>query len=195
MHAKMIAAMRAFIAIEIPAEVRDVLAACCAELAKLPATASWTKPGNIHLTLKFLGEIPEESQSSIHQAMQRAATGIGSFGLKLQGLGAFPNLRRPRVLWAGLGGEVEAAKDLQSRLEEECSKIGLPRDDKKFSPHLTLARLKEVHDPRRWTQGVEAYRIAEKSFQVAALKLFRSELHPQGAQYTVLAEAQLAPRL
>jgi RNA 2',3'-cyclic 3'-phosphodiesterase len=179
--------MRAFIAIEIPPAVKAALADCRAELQRLPAEAGWTRPGNIHLTLKFLGEVPERSQETIAEAMREAAAGAAQLCLELAGLGAFPSWRRPRVLWAGLAGEVEAAKRLQARLEELLDKGGFPPEGRAFAPHLTLARLRSVEDARTWAQTVEAYRLPPLAFAVDRIVLFRSELHPAGARYTELA--------
>ena len=184
--------MRAFIAIEIPPTVRAALSHCRAELARLPVTASWTRPEAIHLTLKFLGEIPETSTAVVAQKLEQAASDSRAFHLQLAGLGAFPNLRRPRVLWAGLAGEVAPAQQLQLRLERELEAAGFPREEKPWKPHLTLARLKSVENPRAFTAGVEAYRLPELPFEVDRVLLFRSELHPSGARYTELAAAALA---
>jgi 2'-5' RNA ligase len=191
----MIAAMRAFIAIEIPAEVKAQLGICSRELANLPVEAGWTKSAGIHLTLKFLGEIPESSQAAIAAAMQHAAARTAPFRLELQGLGAFPNLNRPRVLWAGLAGEVAAAQRLQQDLEQFLEAAGFPREGKAFKPHLTLARIKNLPDPRRFATAVAACRVPPASFEVGRIVLYRSELHPAGARYTELAEAPLDPRL
>lgn len=183
--------MRAFIAIEIPPEVKAALADCRAALSKLPAEASWTRPGNVHLTLKFLGEVPETSQEKIANAMREAAAVAGGFRLELDKLGAFPNLRRPRVLWAGLRGEVEAAKGLQARLEKTLEGIGFPPEGRSWAPHLTLARLRSVGDARAWAAAVEAQRLPPLGFEVARIVLFRSELLPSGARYTELASSDL----
>lgn len=185
------ARVRAFIAIEIPAEIRAQLGETSRELAKLPVEAGWVKPGNIHLTLKFLGEVPESSRSQIAKAMQEAATGIPPFRLDLGGLGAFPNTRRPRVLWAGLAGQAETAQQLQNRLEERLAAAGFPREEKSFKPHLTLARIKNIADPRRLAEGLIACRLPPASFPVERIVLFESVLHPTGARYTELAEARL----
>jgi 2'-5' RNA ligase len=183
--------MRAFIAIEIPPAVKAALADCRAELQRLPAEASWTRPDNIHLTLKFLGEVPERSRESIAAAMQEAAAGAARLRLELAGLEAFPNLRRPRVLWAGLAGEVEAAKRFQARLENLLDRAGFPPDGRTFAPHLTLARLRSVGDAKAWAAAVEAYRLPPLAFEVDRIVLFKSELNPAGARYTELASAGL----
>lgn len=183
--------MRAFLAIEIPAAIRTLLGETSRELARLPVEAGWVKPGNIHLTLKFLGDVPESSQSQIAKAMQEAVKGIPPFRLDLDGLGAFPNARRPRVLWAGLAGQAAAAQQLQGRLEERLAAAGFPREEKSFKPHLTLARIKSIADPRRLAEGLAACRLPPASFQVERIVLFESVLHPTGARYTELAEARL----
>ena len=186
--------MRAFLAIEIPAAIRTLLGETIRELARLPVEAGWVKPGNIHLTLKFLGDVPESSQSQIAKAMQEAVKGIPPFRLDLEGLGAFPNARRPRVLWAGLAGQAgqaAVAHQLQSRLEERLAAAGFPREEKSFKPHLTLARIKSIADPRHLAKGLAAYRLPPASFLVERIVLFESVLHPTGARYTELAEARL----
>ncbi len=184
--------MRAFIAIEIPAQVRSHLSSCAAELKALPVEASWTRPAGIHLTLRFLGEIRPEQKETVAKAMRQAAAGITPFRLELQGLGAFPNLNRPRVLWAGLGGETEAAARLQRNLESSLEEAGFPREERPWKPHLTLARIQHLADPRRFAAGVAACHLPPAAFEVSRIVLFQSELHPTGARYTELAAAALS---
>lgn len=183
--------MRAFIAIEIPAAVRAVLASCRGELQQLPAEASWTRAEQIHLTLRFLGDVDENLKSPLAAAMQKAAAGQPPFRLRLSRLGAFPNLRRPRVLWAGFEGELAAAQELQTRLDHELAVLGLPPEDKAWKPHLTLARLKTIGDPRAWAAAVERYRLPEENFEARRVVLFRSELLPGGARHSELAAVTL----
>lgn len=185
--------MRTFIAIEVPPKIREALADCRHELERLPAEASWTRPVNIHLTLRFLGEVEEKQLAAIARAMQGSVQGIAPFPLHLSRLGAFPNLRRPRVLWAGLAGEIQVAEELQARLEERLEATGFACETKAFHPHLTLARLKSVTNPRLWSEAVDQTQLPQLAFEVQRIVLFQSKLHPGGAQYTELAEAFLTP--
>jgi 2'-5' RNA ligase len=184
--------MRLFVAIEVPPAIKEALAAASRELARLPAEGSWPKSANLHLTLKFLGETEEARRSEVHRAMREAAATCPPFRLTLCGLGAFPNTRRPRVVWAGLGGEVEIVQRLQADLEARLEAAGFPREERAFKPHLTLARLRSVADPAHFAAGVAAYTLPELPFEVGRIVLFRSELHPAGSRYTELAAAALS---
>lgn len=181
--------MRAFIAIEIPEEIKTALTRLQNDLRRAKAEVSWTKPENIHLTLKFLGEIEESQASEIAQAC--AAAEFQSFTLSLNGAGVFPNARQPRVLWAGLAGEIETLTAMQRRLEDRLAAIGVEGDEKAFRPHLTIGRVKSNRNAREIVARAEAYSLPALSFDVREIVLMKSELHPAGARYTALAKAYL----
>ncbi len=183
--------MRTFIAIEIPAEIKSALSALQTELRRAGADVNWTRPESIHLTLKFLGEVDERSIGKIENAIISAAAEFQAFTLRLDVTGVFPNSRQPRVLWAGLSGEVETAGELHRRLDEELAPVGFKREEKEFRPHLTVGRLKSNRKSRELIALADSHPLPALSFEVSEIVLMRSELHPAGARYTPLAKASL----
>ena len=179
--------IRCFIAIEIPKTIQNQLAQIQGTLRNQIEKASWVKPGNIHLTLKFLGDIDPDDLESIGKAIERVTSHHRSFSLRVGGLGAFPNFARPRVLWAGIkvgGNRVSVlARDINAALSD----CGFPLDTKKFNPHLTLARLKERIDLRPYTNQYRQYdRMDGAEMSVTTISLIQSQLHPTGAIYSTL---------
>jgi 2'-5' RNA ligase len=192
--------MRTFIAIEIPAEIKTALSGLQTELRRAGADVSWTKPDNIHLTLKFLGEIEERLVNEIERACVGVAAEFQPFKLDLTGAGVFPNARQPRVLWAGLSGEIEKAVKIQRRLDERLMALGFDREEKSFRPHLTIGRVKwnkmascstRSDRLRELLALADSYQLPELSFSVKEIVVMRSELHPAGARYTSLARAEM----
>ncbi len=137
--------MRVFCAIEIPQHVRARVLQHINKLRKeFPdAKASWNREANIHLTLKFLGEIPESSVTNLSSAAARAAAGLQPFKLQIERTGVFPNQRNPRVLWIGINDLTGRLDELYRRLEDEGAMEGFEREGRKFHPHLTIARLRQ----------------------------------------------------
>lgn len=183
--------MRTFIAIEIPPAVKTALAAMQTELRRAAADVAWTKPENLHLTLRFLGEIEERRLQTVKRVCDEAAATVPPFVLRLNGGGVFPNLRQPRVLWAGLAGEIEMAAQLQSRLEQALTAQGFAPEDKPFNPHLTVGRVKSQQNARQVAALAEIQSLPEIAFEVREIVLMKSDLHPTGARYTALAKSPL----
>lgn len=201
--------LRLFIAVEPPESVRRKLAAMQTVLGRpdpreeaagqrpggRPAPASgmkWVAPEAIHLTLQFLGAVPEENVARITAELAAAATASRPLILQLKGAGGFPNARRPRVLWAGLAGDVEPLTALVQDLGRRLAPLGYPPEERPFSPHFTLGR---ARDPRGAPGfgGALAQLAAERgvAWRAVDVCLFRSHLSPTGAQYEVLARAPL----
>ncbi len=155
----------------------------------------WTAINGIHLTLKFLGETPPDQQAAITAAMVEAVKGHKPFGLALEGAGCFPNTRKPRIVWAGVGGEVKALHALRDAVERTVSPLGYPTEDRPFSPHLTLGRARQEAEAATLAalgaqiEKLDVGRLA--AWQVEGISLMRSELKPAGAVYTQLAYAAL----
>jgi 2'-5' RNA ligase len=184
--------IRAFVALTLPAEVVDLAAGLQSALRAKGLRLRWVKPQNIHLTLKFLGDIPAADAAEAGLAMQRASQGVAPLALSVQGMGAFPGIKRPRVLWIGLGGEVEALQQLYSRIEDELAGLGYAREKRGFKAHLTLARFKEGAASHELLQAFEELgNYTPKPFAANHLVLFKSDLRPQGALYTPLTEVFL----
>ncbi len=185
--------MRIFIAIEIPPSVKTALASLQTELRRAAADVGWTKPENMHLTLRFLGEVEEARLGEVSRVCDEAAATVSSFTLRLSGAGVFPNFRQPRVLWAGVAGEIETAAKLQAQLEKVLVARGFPPEDKPFKPHLTIGRVKTPRNARQVAALAEIQSLPELAFEVSEIVLIKSELHPAGARYTALAKSKLLP--
>ena len=182
--------VRLFVAINPPERVRERIGAGTEDLRGLECIR-WVAPDRVHLTLKFLGEVDEESERSIAEALVRVAMGRGPFEARVTAPGALPNIRRPRIIWLGLEKSPELAA-LQGDLEDALADLGFEREERAFRPHLTLGR---VRRGRRVDGSVldSLVRRTEVSgaWQVEAVELMRSHLLPTGAVYDVRASARL----
>ena len=183
--------MRLFVALEIPAAVRDNLAAQIKELRDLSTKVAdkrprWVRPENLHVTLKFIGEVSPTKLDGILNALSaiRSDTPID---LKFRGLGFFPNEQHPRVLWAGLDASADLtslARDIDGALESQ----GIARERRAFTPHLTLARIEPPGLHEKLRAAIKEKRAREfGSFQTHEFHLIESKLKPSGAEYTTLA--------
>ena len=184
--------IRCFVAIEIPEPIQNQLARIQGSLSKQIQKASWVKPGNIHLTLKFLGDVDPDNLESIKEAVERATSRHRSFSLRIGGVGAFPNLARPRVMWTGVRVGGERVSALAQDINLALSHCGFSLDTKKFNPHLTVARLKERIDLRPYTDQYSQYdRIDGAVMTIDAISLIQSQLHPKGTIYSTLQSYSL----
>ncbi|MBL8191636.1 MAG: RNA 2',3'-cyclic phosphodiesterase [Acidobacteria bacterium] len=183
--------MRTFIAIEIPAAIKTELTKLQAELRRTGADVGWTNPNNIHLTLRFLGEIEEVRLTELKRLCAEIATQFQPFTLRLKDTGCFPNFKQPRVLWVGLAGEISIAQELQQRLEAGLTALGFDPEDKPFKPHLTIGRVKSGKNIRQLVAKSDMYPLPELSFAVGEIVVLKSELHPAGARYTPQAKVKL----
>jgi 2'-5' RNA ligase len=188
--------IRAFIAIELPDEVKADLSLVQSRLKpERHPYVKWVSTDGIHLTLKFLGDIDQEKVLPIAEAMAGAAQKASPFRLEVGGLGAFPNLGRPQVLWVAVGGEVEKLASLQRAIDHSLVALGFSSETRPFTPHLTLGRLRErasAEERRRIGEALLAAKGEEVvPFQVAELSLMRSTLTPKGAIYNRICSIQL----
>jgi 2'-5' RNA ligase len=183
--------MRCFIAIEIPSEIRSALIELQNDLRSAGADVAWTNPDNIHLTLKFLGEIDKKLISEVEQVCLKTIADVPPFKLKISGTGVFPNARHPRVLWVGLGGEIERLEQLQEQLDERLAGIGFDNEEKDFQPHLTLGRIRSNKNLRELLARSDSYTLPALSFVVQEIVLMKSDLLPSGACYSELAKARM----
>jgi len=188
--------LRCFVAIELEDDIREAIRRTQAllKVAQAGKYGRWVRPEGIHLTLKFLGDVPENRVELIADAIRKAATDLAPFPLFFGKLGCFPNLRAPRVTWVGVDDPSGDLRRLQRDVETNLSDLGYPPEKRAFHPHLTLART------RRVTRGEQAAlgelvrrthldRLGE--MEVAEVSLMRSELQPSGSVYTQLAAAPL----
>ena len=184
---------RIFCAIELPQTARVRLMEHIEKLrTQLPdVRASWSRESNIHLTLKFLGEISPGSVPKFESAISRAVAGSAPFPILISGNGVFPNGRDPRVIWIGITDPNEALASLQSRLETESENEGFPKEKRRFHPHLTLARLRHHEGAGELAQAHEALTFPEEKIIVNELVLIRSELSSSGSKYTTISRHAL----
>ncbi|MBA7658640.1 RNA 2',3'-cyclic phosphodiesterase [subsurface metagenome] len=160
-----------------------------------PSSAKWVDPYSIHLTLKFLGNIAVDRISAITRAMEEATRELSPFQLKVTGLGVFPNLKRVQVAWVGIGGEVDKLSQLQQRIESNLVPLGFTAESRRFTPHLTLARLRDRASPderQRFGQLIASTKFeAVYTIKVDSLNLMRSQLTREGAIYSRLSSVGL----
>ena len=136
--------VRCFVAVELPAEARRCIGGLVAGLREAGVRGLRpVNPDGVHLTLKFLGDVSTSTVGDVAAALEGAAAGARPFDLELRGVGGFPDLRRPRVLWVGVGGDLEALQRLYESVESALAPLGFPPEGRAFTPHLTLARLRE----------------------------------------------------
>ena len=177
-------------AIVLPEDVRRALAAAVEQLRPVAHDVVWVGTDNFHLTLKFLGSVDAERVSALTGALTTAAGTCASFPLGLRGLGAFPSAARPRVLWAGIDAGAAPAASLAERVDEALAALGVPREARAFSPHVTLGRVRQPHAQPRLVEVLATGGVFGR-VEVAHVSLMRSDLSPRGARYTELARAPL----
>jgi 2'-5' RNA ligase len=185
--------LRSFIAIELPETVKSAFVELQGELKKTGADIRWVKPENIHLTLKFLGNT-EESTDSIVDVIKGTCSRFEPVTLEIRGVGVFPNVKSPRVIWAGMNCNTALA-EIRISIEEGLFSLGFERDSRKFSPHLTLGRFRSSQGRRPLMDKIEL--LKDKSYgmiHAETVVLMKSDLAPGGAQYTRLAEISLGKR-
>jgi 2'-5' RNA ligase len=183
--------VRTFICIEIPDSVKQRIDELQKTLRKIEAQVSWTKPANIHLTLKFLGAVPVKRIERVRKAVERAAEGIGAFQIEVAGAGCFPSARNPRVLWIGLSNIPDVLRELFEKLEDELAQEGFAREKRKFSPHLTIGRARTPHNAVRVAEELIASGFEAEKFEASELIVMRSDLKPTGSIYTPQATINL----
>lgn len=181
--------LRLFWAVSLPDQVKKQLGMLMDLMKKGRADAKWVEKDNLHLTIKFLGELPANQLPLLIGTVREAVSGTGSFNLMVKGLGFFPSAQRPRILWAGLTGELDRLREVHHLVEDSLAPLGWPPENRRFSPHLTLARLRSHKGVETLTRLVPelANRCAvDMPVPVEELKLMESKLMRQGPLYTIL---------
>lgn len=183
--------MRLFIAVDLNSQNKDALAGLQARLKKADADVKWVEPGNIHLTLKFLGEVNEEKIPKIISAIKESIAGFKPFSLEIVSLGAFPSLKYPRIIWAGIEKGKENLEKLAEGIETAMLKLGFPEEKRGFSSHLTLGRVRSAKNKDRLCRQISLASFPALPQDIASVNLYQSRLTPQGPIYEKLAEASL----
>ncbi|HID94294.1 MAG TPA: RNA 2',3'-cyclic phosphodiesterase [bacterium (Candidatus Stahlbacteria)] len=184
--------MRTFVAIKIPKEIRDELTKLEDDLREgvlREAPIKWVEPQNIHLTLKFIGEVDEKKLEAIKTGLKRVLREFSPFRVSFSGVGGFPNLRRPKVIWVGVEEGKQTVISLATKIEDELERYGIPKEKREKSPHITIGRVKRpiVLD----SKIEEELKFYAESFKVAEIFLIKSELTPKGPIYTDIASYHL----
>lgn len=185
--------MRTFIAISLPQEIKTALVKLQKNLKTSGADVKWVEEQNIHLTLKFLGEIEEKIAEKICVILKETAKNLNPFSLRLESPGAFPRTDKPRVIWAGLGEDIQQLKNIVAELEKKLSEIDIPAEERAFASHITIGRLKSDKNREELVKGLiaaeEFFKNTNYEWRVNSIILFKSTLTPQGPIYDILKEA------
>jgi 2'-5' RNA ligase len=184
--------VRCFIAIKLPDEVRTQIESQIQELNHFTKMVRWIKADSLHLTLKFLGEIEADRVEQVKSTLERVKGVVPPFDLRFNGSGCFPGRKRPRVFWLGLDKEgVVPLSELQSWLEDQLWQVGFEKENRKFTPHLTIARVKGDENFSDLYSYIDNHLFTGKKFNVDKIYLIRSYLRPTGAAYKELASFSL----
>lgn len=193
--------MRAFIAIQLSHDLKSQIGELRSQLRRAARDlrgVSWVQPDGIHLTLRFLGEIQESQVEELGRVIMHAAVGVHPFTLKVAGIGAFPSIQRAKVVWLGVYDEsgCNALHQLQAAIEQGVVNLGFAPEDRDFSPHLTLARIRERQAALQLTSTLASERDRlVGSMRAESVTLMRSQLRPDAAVYTPLVEVPLSVRV
>ena len=184
--------MRTFVAIELDETVKSPVEALSRRLRGYGAQASWVRPENMHLTLRFFGDIADAPAARLAEMLADACKETPPFPLQVRGIGVFPNARKPSVLWVGVEPFEGGLAHLYAAAENAARAIGLPPDDKAFHPHVTLARIRDARTARPLMDALEGEAAFDAgAFEVRDMTLFSSELTPKGPIYRVVREFPL----
>ncbi len=189
--------IRSFVAIELTEEVKAQLGSIQESLKDkgIADVVRWVKPDGIHLTLQFLGNVPEDGVKEISLAVADAARGVAPFDLAFATLGCFPSASRPNVLWVGVEGDTDTLVGLQANIQARLARLGYPPEKRKYTPHLTLGRVaRHIGDGDRRRVGtlIGSHSIEPLGgMEVRQVCLMRSQLSPAGARYSRLSAAAL----
>lgn len=186
--------MRTFIAIELPEQIRTILSSIQDDLKQTHADVKLVKPENIHLTLKFLGDIEQDLVKKIHSTLDEITQRYPSFSLYLSCLGAFPKPQYPRVIWISVTND-QPVSEIAKDLEKEMIRIGLPAESRPFSTHITLGRVRSGLNRKALVEKLEFLNknlsSPQPEFKVLGLTLFKSTLTPQGPIYEAIFRCPL----
>ena len=184
--------IRSFLAIELPEDQKKIVAGYIQELRQVPSKIKWVLPQQTHFTLKFFGSIMPETVEKISQTLSSVLSEFPEFHLTLKGIGTFPNLFRPRVIWLGLGGETDSLRGIHRVIDQALIPLGIPKEERPFKGHLTLGRNKEnqINEPlyrhlSEWSKEETA------PFAIEEVILFQSVLKSAGPVYTKLGVLSL----
>lgn len=183
--------MRTFIAVEVPDSAKDRIAQLINHLKTTGTDIKWVEPGNIHVTLKFLGNIETDRPAVIRDGLSAALDSADAFDLNLGRIGAFPDMNRPRVFWVSIEEGRSELIAMQQRIESELHARGFVREERPFSPHLTIGRVRSPRGMSKLTDLVRDMTFETDPFTVKRAAVVKSDLKPDGPLYTVIDHVEL----
>lgn len=189
--------MRCFVAVDLSPAVRDAVAAAQARLREVASGADvrWVQPAQFHVTLQFLGRVADAEVPRVVDALRDPSRTAPSLALAVRGLGAFPTVRRPRVVWAGLAGDVEALARVAAAVGAALGPLGFTPEARPFSAHLTLGRVRSPRALRALIAALDAAGdVALGTWIAAEIVLYESRLRPTGAIYDAVARLPMGAR-
>jgi 2'-5' RNA ligase len=187
-----VAALRTFIAVPLPLEIRSAIVEFAGQLRPFCGSARWERIDKLHLTMKFLGDTDERLVPEVLDALGAAAAGVAPFDLTVAGFGAFPSMRIPKVLWIGCEDASGALSLLHARIDERLPDLGFQREGRPFHPHVTIARLRDDGVPPHLTSLPKNLNFDPRHTLVAEMILMKSVLRPEGSEYTVIGSSRLS---
>ncbi|MCK5738100.1 RNA 2',3'-cyclic phosphodiesterase [bacterium] len=184
--------IRAFLAIEIPVSIKQGIGAFQDELRESGHGVSWVKAANLHITLKFLGNIDWNQRRAIIAALPEVCQNYDPFSIRVKETGVFPNVKQPRIFWVGCSDSKNILGQIFLSIDKALTDIGFEPEARPFSPHLTIGRIKQPYSTGILVSQMQKNTFfSAGQFQASSVKLIKSELHPGGAIYTPIAEFQL----
>ncbi|HOW34842.1 MAG TPA: RNA 2',3'-cyclic phosphodiesterase [Candidatus Omnitrophota bacterium] len=182
--------LRLFIAIELDPSVREAIGIIQDHLRKSGADVKWVKPDDIHLTLKFLGDTPTDIVDKIANAMQESVQSVKKFLIEITGLGAFPKISSPRIIWVGIENGRKEVKQIAASLEEKLETLGIKKEEREFSAHITVGRTRSPQNIFALSKILKEFKsTAPITQEVSHITLIKSTLTAQGPVYEVLRRA------
>ncbi|MCK5179147.1 MAG: RNA 2',3'-cyclic phosphodiesterase [Candidatus Omnitrophica bacterium] len=179
--------IRTFIAIPLDPKIRQTIAQAQNHLRELDCNIKWVNPENIHLTLKFLGEVKLKKIDAVKQSLEDLLGSVKPLPIELTQLGAFPDVKRPRIIWVGLNDDTKAISQLVSALEETLEKIGFKKEGRPFSPHITIGRIQSLKNLNLLSPEISGYSLPPDLRQtISHITLYKSTLTSDGPIYDAL---------
>ena len=186
--------IRSFIAIELNEAIRSALANTQCRLKKLDCYIKWVNPENMHITLKFLGNIEIKTLNAIKEIIKKTTSNTCTIPFELTQIGIFPNTESPRIIWSGINEPAGMLKVQSDSLNEKLAELGIPKEKKEFNPHITIGRVKSNKNIRKFIKILKEPLITPGIKQSAShITLFKSTLTPMGARYEVLTKIKISP--
>ncbi len=179
--------IRTFIAVPVPEPLFNLREKLKATISEKTGKIRWLRKDQIHLTIKFLGDTTEDSINDVRHVMQKVADEFKPFNISIQKTGCFPKIERPRVMWIGVSGELDKLYQLVEKIQKKLNPLGFPKDEKKYHPHITIARAKY---PQKKTPDISTFLNTSFDpipFPIKKVQFISSELFPNGPVYTILS--------